>query len=81
LVFFFAEAMSDMAVAALAPVDTINFTNELPAPALQRGEPHAEKHGQLVGTGTISHTFIKDLESLLAVVGRGQSSPSSPQKA
>jgi hypothetical protein len=48
---------------------------------LQRGEPGAQKHSQLMGTSPISHALIKDLQSLLAVVGRRQSSPSSPQKA
>jgi hypothetical protein len=68
-------------VAALAPVHTITGTSKLPAPALQRGEPDAQKHSHLMGTSPISHALIKDLQSLLAVVGRGQSSPSSPQKA
>jgi hypothetical protein len=81
LALFFAEAVSHMAVAALAPVHTITGTSKLPAPALQRGEPDAQKHSQLMGTSPISHALIKDLQSLLAVVGRGQSSPSSPQKA
>jgi hypothetical protein len=48
---------------------------------LQRGEADAQKHSQLMGTSPISDALIKDLQSLLAVVGRGQSSPSSPQKA
>jgi hypothetical protein len=70
-----------MAVAALAPVHTITGTSKLPAPAWQRGEPDAQKHSQLMGTSPISHSLIKDLQSLLAVDRRGQSSPSSPQKA
>jgi hypothetical protein len=34
---------------------------ELPAPALQRGEPNAQKDSQLVGTGAISNSIIEDL--------------------
>ncbi len=81
LAFFFAEAMGDVAEAALAAVNAITVTSELTPPTLQRGEPDSEKHSQLMGTSPISHALIKDLQSLLAVVGRGQSSPSSPQKA
>jgi hypothetical protein len=35
----------------------------------------------LSGTSTSGNPLIHDLQSLLAVVGRGQSSASSPQKA
>ena len=70
-----------MALTAFPPVNTITGTSKLPAPALQRGEADAQKHSQLMGTSPISHALIKDLQSLLAVVGRGQSSPSSSQKA
>ena len=81
LAFFFAEAVSNVAVAALTLVHTISGTSELPASALQRGEDDAQKNSQLMGTGAISNAFIQDLQSLPSVVGRGQSSPSSPQKA
>jgi len=69
-----------MALTDFPPVNT-TVTSKLPAPSLQRGEADAQKHGQLMGTSPISHAFIQDLQSLLAVVRRGQSSPSSTQKA
>jgi hypothetical protein len=81
LAFFFAETVRNMAVAAFALVDPITVTSELPAPTLQSAQPHAQKQSQLLGTSTCGHTLIQDLQSLLAVVRRGQSSPSSPQKA
>jgi hypothetical protein len=81
LAFFFAEAMGHVAVAALAAIDTITVTSELPAPALQRGQPHAKQQRQLMGPGTVSNALIEDLQSLLAINRRRQSSPSSPQKA
>jgi hypothetical protein len=34
-----------------------------------------------MGTATVSDALIEDLQSLLAIVRRRQSSPSSPQKA
>ncbi|WP_255099915.1 hypothetical protein [Synechococcus sp. L2F] len=53
--------MSDVAVVALATVPTITGTRELPAPALQCGEPNAPKDSQLMGTGAINNSFIMDL--------------------
>ena len=70
-----------MALTTFPPVNTTTVTRKLPAPSLQRGEADAQKHSQLMGTSPISHALIQDLQSLLAVVRRGQSSPSSPQKA
>jgi hypothetical protein len=61
LAFFLAEAVSDVAMAAFAAIDAITVTSELPAPALQRGQPHAQQQRQLTGTGTVSDAFIKDL--------------------
>lgn len=81
LAFFLAEAVSNVAIAALAPVRTISDTSELPTPALQRGEPYAHQDSQLMGTGAISDACIKDLQSLLAGIAQRQSSPSSPEKA
>jgi hypothetical protein len=81
LAFLLTEAVCHVAVAALAPVDAITVTNKLTAPALQRGEPHAEQQGKLTGSGTIGHALIKDVQGLPAIVRRRQSSPSSPQKA
>ena len=77
LAFFLAEAVSDMAVAAFAAIDAITVTSELAAPALQRGEPHAQQQRQLMGSGTVSNALIQDLQSLLAINRRRQSSPSS----
>lgn len=61
LAFLFAETVSDVAVVALATVPTITGTRELPAPALQCGEPDGQKDSQLMGTGAINNSFIKDL--------------------
>ena len=77
---FFVEAVGHVAVADFATVDAITDTSELPAPVLHDGETHAHQPGQFAGPGTISHAFITDLKSLVSVVGRGQSSTSSPQK-
>ena len=52
--------------AALATGKAITDTSKLPAPALQRGEPQAEQHGQLSGLVTISHALIEDLQGLPA---------------
>jgi hypothetical protein len=41
LALLLAEAVGDVAVAALATIDDITVISELSAPALQRGEPHA----------------------------------------
>ncbi len=42
LTLFLAEAMGHLAEAALATVHTDPITRKLPAPALQRGEPHGQ---------------------------------------
>ena len=81
MAFLVAEAVSDVAVAALATVDAITVTSKLSAPALQRRQAHAQKQGQLTGPGTIGDALLKDLQGLPAIVRRRQSSPSSPQKA
>ena len=81
MAFLLTEAVCHVAVAALAPVDAITVTNKLTAPTLQRGEPHAEQQGQFTRSGTIGHALVEDLQGLPAIVRRGQSSPSSPQKA
>ena len=52
MAFLLTEAVSDLAVAALAAIDAITVTSKLTAPALQRGEPHAEQQGQLTSPGT-----------------------------
>jgi hypothetical protein len=81
LAFLLAETVSHVPAAALAAVDAITVTNKLTAPTLQRGEPHAEQQGQFTRSGTIGHALVEDLQGLPAIVRRGQSSPSSPQKA
>ena len=70
-----------MAAAALAAIYNVPCTSKLAPPALQRGEANTQQQGQLSGTSTSGNTIIDDLQSLLAVFGRGQSSASSPQKA
>jgi hypothetical protein len=81
LAFFLAEALRHMAMVAFATIDAITVTSEQAAPALQRGGPHAQQQRQLAGVYTIGDALIEDLQSLLAINRRGQSSPSSPQKA
>ena len=81
LAFLLTEAVSDLAVAALAAIDAITVTRELTAPALQRGEPYPKQQGQLTGPGTIGDALVEDAQGLPAVARRRQSSPSSPQKA
>jgi hypothetical protein len=61
LAFLLAEAMNDVPGTAFAAIDAITVTSELAAPALQRGQPHAQQQRQLTGTGTVSDAFIKDL--------------------
>jgi hypothetical protein len=78
---FFAEAVDYVAVAAFAAVDAITLTSELPAPAILCGEALSSQPGQFVCPGTVCHSLIQDLQSLLAVDRRGQSSSSSPQMA
>jgi hypothetical protein len=62
-------------------LNAITVTSELAAPALQRGEPHAQQQYQLMGSGTVSDVLIQNLQSLLEINRRRQSYPSSPQKA
>jgi len=61
--------MGYVAVAALTAVHAVPITGELTAPALQRGQAHAQQQGQLTPAGTIGHTFIEDLQCLLAIAG------------
>jgi hypothetical protein len=68
-------------VTALAAIHTVPSTGKLAPPSLQRGEANTQQQGQLSGTSTSGNTLIHDLQSLLAVFGRGLSSASSPQKA
>jgi hypothetical protein len=81
LAFLLTEAVSHVPAPALTPIDAITVSRELTAPALQRGEPHAEQKGQLTGSGTIGDALIEDLQGLPAIVRRRQSSPSFPQRA
>jgi hypothetical protein len=70
-----------MAAAALATVNPIAVTTELPTPALERGQPQAVQQSQIIAVSTICHALIDDGQGHLAVVRRHQSSLSSPQKA
>jgi hypothetical protein len=80
LALFFAETVCHMALTALAAIHNVPSTGKLAAPALQRGEANAQQQGQLSGTSTSGNTLIHELQSLLAVFGRGQSSASlSPE--
>ena len=73
------EAMRDQAVAAFTAIQAVPITRELPPPALQGGEPHAQQSGHHTGPCTGRDGSIKDLQGLAAILGRSQSSPSSPQ--
>lgn len=81
LTILLTESVCQVPAATVATVHAIFFASKLPMPALQRGEPNAEQQGQLTGPGTIGHALIEDVQGLPAIVGRRQSSPSSPQKA
>ena len=79
LAFLFAEALDHMAVAALTPVHTAIVSSELPAPALQRGEPYPQQTSDCRGSCTGSHRGLKDLQGFAAIGCCGQSPASSPQ--
>ena len=81
LPLFCAEAVGDMAMTAFAAIDTAPITVELPAPALQRGEPHAQQTSEFASPRTGCHGSIQDLQGPAAINRRGQSSSASPQKA
>jgi hypothetical protein len=72
LASFLAEAVSHLAVAALATVDAIGVMRELPTPALQRRQPNAEQQRQLMGSGTFGHALVEDLQGLPVVDRRRQ---------
>lgn len=80
-ILWHSSALSYVAMAALAAVHAFTDVRELMVPALQRCEPYAYKHSQLMGTAAISDAYIPDLQGLPAVIGRGQSLPLSPLKA
>ena len=79
LAFFFAEAVRQMAVAALTPVHTAIVSGELPAPTLQRGEPYPQQTSYCSGSCTGGHRGLKDLQGFAAIGCCGQSPASSPQ--
>gem|GEM_PF-1497324 len=81
LAFLVAEAVSHMAMAAFTAIGAVPITCELPPPALQRAQAHAQQLGQLTGSGTVGKALIENLQGLPAIVRGRQSSPSSPQKA
>jgi hypothetical protein len=54
-------------------------TRELPPPALQRGEPHAQQRRHRSGPCTSRDGLIEDLQGLAAILRWGQSTSSSPQ--
>jgi hypothetical protein len=59
-----------MAAAAFAAIDAITVTSELPAPALQRGQPNAKQQRKLMGAGAVSDALLEDMQSLLAISRR-----------
>lgn len=68
-----------MAVAAFTAINAGPISRELPPPTLQRGQTHAQQCGHLLGPCAGCYGGIKNLQGLAAILGGGQSSPSSPQ--
>jgi len=81
LPLFCAEAVGDMAMTTFASIDSASITLELPAPALQRGEAHAQQTSEFASPGTGRYGGIQDLQRPAAINRSGQSSSASPQKA
>ena len=73
------KAVRNQAVAAFTAIQAVPITCELPPPALQRGEAHAQQCGHLSGPCTGRHGGIEDLQGLAAILRGGQSTSSSPQ--
>ena len=73
------EAVRHQAVAAFTAVQAVPITRELPAPALQCGESHAQQVCHLLSSSPGRHGGIEDLQCLAAILGRAQSTSSSPQ--
>jgi hypothetical protein len=73
------EAVRHQAVAAFTAIQAVPITRELPPPALQRGEPHAQQSGRFSGPCAGRHGSIEDLQGLAAILRCGQSPSSSPQ--
>ena len=71
--------MRHQAVAAFTAIQSVPNTGELPPPALQRGKPHVQQLGDLMGPRSGRHSGIEDLQGLAAICRRGQSPSSSPQ--
>ena len=79
LALFLREAMRHQAMAAFTAVQAVPITRELPPPALQRGQTHAQQCGHLSGPSTGRDGRIEDLQGLSAILSRGQPPSSSPQ--
>jgi hypothetical protein len=73
------ESVRNQAMAAFTAIQAVPITRELPPPALQGGEPHAQQHRHLSGPCTSRDGLIEDLQGLAAILRRGQSPSSSPQ--
>jgi hypothetical protein len=67
LAFFFAEAVSHVAVAALATVDAIAVTSKLTAPTLQRGEPYPQQTRDCGSPCTGCCSSLKNLQGFAAI--------------
>jgi hypothetical protein len=81
LALLLTETVGDMAMTTFASIDSASITLELPAPALQRGEAHAQKTSDFASPGTGRYGGIQDLQRPAAINRSGQSSSASPQKA
>jgi hypothetical protein len=73
------EAVRDKALAAFTAIQAVPITHELPAPALQRGVPHAQRRRHRSGPCTSRNGLIEDLQGFAAIFGRVQFTSSSPQ--
>ena len=80
LALFSAEAVGDMAMTNLASISSASISLELPAPALQHGEAHAQQTSEFASPGTGRYGSIQDLQRPAAISSSAQSSSASPQK-
>ena len=71
--------MRHQAMAAFTAVQAVPITRELPPPALQCEEPHAQQVRHPCRPSASCHGNIEDPQGLEAILGRGQSPLSSPE--
>ena len=69
---FIVQSACDVTVTGLMPIDIFLITVELPVPALQGVESHAEQQAQDGCATTIDTIFVEDFQGFPAVVGQPQ---------